>query len=178
MANADGSPSTEQTTCFPSRALGEQAECTYANDCAAGEFCAGSVGCLRWCRVTDGICTDGRPCTQFADRPTLDRHELGYCGLPDCNPLASECDGACWFDTPNHAGCFPRAGAGASGATCVTDNDCRAGLACGAEGTCTRYCRDGFDDCRGERCLFIEGEQLVLDGVRFGYCTIPTGSKR
>jgi hypothetical protein len=170
MANADGSPSTTQTACFPSRALEERSACEFANDCAAGEFCAGSAGCLRWCPVGDGTCADGRPCMPFADKTTLDGQELGYCGLPECNPLTSNCDGACWFDTPNHAGCFPHAGAGAAGTTCTTDNDCRAGLACGSEGVCTRYCRDGFDDCDGERCLFVDGEELVLDGVRHGYC--------
>lgn len=178
MANADGSPSTEQTTCFHSRALPERAACTYANDCAAGEFCADSVGCLRWCRVAAGACADGRPCMPFDDEPTLDGQELGYCGLPDCDPLGTDCDGACRFDKPNHAGCFPRAGSGAAGAKCATDNDCRAGLGCGAERVCTRYCRDGFDDCRGDSCLFIEGEKLVLGGVRYGYCATGPGSQR
>jgi hypothetical protein len=96
--------------------------------------------------------------------------ELGYCALPACDPLGADCDGGCWFDTHDHAGCFPRAGTKRRGESCDYDDACGRGLACGPQHVCTPQCRLSGDDCDGKRCLPIEGEDLSLDGIAYGYC--------
>jgi hypothetical protein len=173
-ATPDGTHSVTARSCFTasdSRAPLEACEVT--TDCAAGSFCAGVLGCIAYCRLDVPICAGSGPCVAFSDGPEANGAEaLGFCGSPACNPLGGDCNGACIFYDIGHAGCFPRAGVAKRGAVCKSDTDCVGGLACGKEGFCTPYCRmtAGANDCGGPACEAVDGEELVIDGVRFGYC--------
>jgi hypothetical protein len=171
---ASGTSSSTERSCVTARdTRPELAACEYANDCAAGSFCSGGGECLAYCRLDAPTCAGGGPCVAFPDAPVSNGAEtLGFCGPPACTPLAGGCDGKCDFYTPDRAGCFPARGVAKRGAACAFDEDCAADFVCGRENVCTRYCRmgAGADDCGGAACEAIDGEELVLDGVRFGYC--------
>ncbi len=172
-ATADGTLSVTARSCLTvSDSRAALAACEVTTDCAAGSFCSGVLGCIAYCRLDGTTCTGGGECVAFSDGPVANGADtLGFCGPRACNPLGGDCDGACIFYDVGHAGCFPRAGAAKRGAACRSDTDCIAGLACGKESFCTPYCRmDGrADDCGGGACEVVDGEELRLDGVRFGY---------
>lgn len=143
---------------------------TLEGECIA--FCGGSVN--------DPTCEGGCEYCSIAGEGVL-----SLC-LPTCDPLNPQCgDGEGCVAVNNRFTCVPLAEETAGvGETCVTINDCDAGLSCVAgdnvtgctpgEGCCTAFCDlDDVEACAdqaGNTCLEASGKQPERCGGGAGLC--------